>query len=61
VGLKTLAPASLLVLVTLPLAGFAAVRARRYHAESPRLLPANFAVIGTHLLFSVILTLVAAS
>jgi 1,4-dihydroxy-2-naphthoate octaprenyltransferase len=61
VGLKTLAPASLLVLVTLPLAGFAAVRARRYHAESPRLLPANFAVIGTHLLFGVILTLVAAS
>jgi 1,4-dihydroxy-2-naphthoate octaprenyltransferase len=60
VGLSILAPASLLGLATLPLAWFAAVRARRHHAESPKLLPANFAVIGTHLLFGVILTLVAA-
>ncbi len=60
VVLNILAPASLFALVTLPLAVFAVIRARRYHAESPKLLPANFAVIGTHLLFGAILTLVAA-
>jgi len=60
VAVKVLAPSSLFVLVTMPLAGFAAVRALRHHAESPKLLPANFAVIGTHLLFGVILTVAAA-
>jgi 1,4-dihydroxy-2-naphthoate octaprenyltransferase len=47
-----------LVLVTLPLAGFAWLRARRFHADSARLLPANFAVIGLHFTVSLILTVV---
>ena len=55
-----LAPVSLLGLVTLPLAVFATARARRHHADSPRLLPANFAIIGTHFVFGALLTLAAA-
>jgi 1,4-dihydroxy-2-naphthoate octaprenyltransferase len=52
--------ASLLVLVTLPIASFAALRAHRYHADRPRLLPANAAVVATHLVSGIILTVVAA-
>jgi len=48
--------AALAAFLTAPLAVFAALRARRFHSDSARLLPANFAVIGTHLLTGVILT-----
>jgi 1,4-dihydroxy-2-naphthoate octaprenyltransferase len=57
---RVLAPASLLVLATVPVAGFAAVRAHRYHAERPKLLPANAAIVLTHLASGVILTVAAA-
>jgi 1,4-dihydroxy-2-naphthoate octaprenyltransferase len=57
---KVLAPASLFVLATLPLAGFAAIRTHRFHADRSRLLPANAAVILTHLAAGVIMTLAAA-
>jgi len=60
VTLRVLAPASLLGLVTLPLAIFASAWARRHHADSQRLLPANFAIIGTHFVFGAALTLAAA-
>jgi 1,4-dihydroxy-2-naphthoate polyprenyltransferase len=43
---------ALFVLATLPLAGFVAWRALRFHADTRRLLPANFAMIGLHVLFS---------
>jgi 1,4-dihydroxy-2-naphthoate octaprenyltransferase len=51
---------SLLVLVTLPIAAFAALRAHRFHADPPRLLPANAAVVATHLVSGIILTAAAA-
>jgi 1,4-dihydroxy-2-naphthoate octaprenyltransferase len=57
---RILAPASLLVLATVPVAGFAAGRAHRYHADRPKLLPANAAIVLTHLASGVILTLAAA-
>ena len=57
---RVLAPASLFVLATLPVAGFAAVRTRRFHADGPRLLPANAAIVLTHLASGVIMTLAAA-
>jgi 1,4-dihydroxy-2-naphthoate polyprenyltransferase len=52
--------ASFFVFATAPIAAFAAIRARRFHADGPRLLPANAAVVLTHLLSGIILTLVAA-
>jgi 1,4-dihydroxy-2-naphthoate octaprenyltransferase len=54
-----LAPASLFVLATVPIAVFAAVRTHRYHADRPRLLPANAAVVFTHLVSGIIMTLAA--
>lgn len=57
---RVLAPASLLVLATVPVAGFAAVRAHRYHADRPKLLPANAAIVLTHLASGAIMTLAAA-
>jgi 1,4-dihydroxy-2-naphthoate octaprenyltransferase len=51
---------SLLVLVTLPIAAFAALRAHRFHTDRPRLLPANAAVVATHLVSGIILTAAAA-
>jgi 1,4-dihydroxy-2-naphthoate octaprenyltransferase len=57
---RILAPASLFVLATVPVAGFAALRALRFHSERPKLLPANAAIILTHLAAGVILTLAAA-
>jgi 1,4-dihydroxy-2-naphthoate octaprenyltransferase len=55
-----LAPASLLALATLPIAMYASVRAHRFHEDLPRLRPANAAVIITHALFGITLTLTAA-
>jgi 1,4-dihydroxy-2-naphthoate octaprenyltransferase len=43
---------ALVTLATVPLAWFAAARTRRFHSDLPRLLPANFAVILLHVLFS---------
>ena len=57
--LRVLPVWALLALGTIPLAWFAAARARRYHDQTPKLLPANFAVIGTHFVFGAILTLAA--
>jgi 1,4-dihydroxy-2-naphthoate octaprenyltransferase len=57
---RVLAPASLFVLATAPVAGFAAVRAHRFHADRPKLLPANAAIVLTHLASGVILTVAAA-
>jgi len=57
---RILAPASLFVLATVPVAVFAALRALRFHSERPKLLPANAAIILTHLASGVILTLAAA-
>jgi 1,4-dihydroxy-2-naphthoate polyprenyltransferase len=57
---RVLAPASLLVLATVPVAGFAAVRAHRHHADRPKLLPANAAIVLTHLASGAIMTLAAA-
>ena len=54
-----LAPASLFALLTVPAALFAAIRAHRFHADRPRLLPANAAIILTHLATGVIMTLAA--
>ncbi|MBM3331303.1 prenyltransferase [candidate division WOR-3 bacterium] len=54
-----LAPASLLALLTVPVALFAAIRAHRFHADRPRLLPANAAIILTHLATGVFMTLAA--
>jgi 1,4-dihydroxy-2-naphthoate octaprenyltransferase len=48
--------AALFVFASAPLAWFAAARARSSHSDLKRLLPANFAVIGLHLLFSAVLT-----
>jgi len=55
-----LARASLLTLATVPMATFAAVRALRFHDDPPRLLPANAAVVLTHLVSGFIMTLAAA-
>ena len=57
---RVLPTASLFVLATLPVAGFAAVRTHRFHADGPKLLPANAAIVLTHLASGVILTLAAA-
>ena len=46
---RVLAPASLFVLATVPIALFAAIRTLRFHADRPRLLPANAAIVSTHL------------
>jgi 1,4-dihydroxy-2-naphthoate octaprenyltransferase len=46
---------ALLTLATVPLAWFAFARCRKYHDQSPKLLPANFAIIGLHFLFATIL------
>jgi 1,4-dihydroxy-2-naphthoate octaprenyltransferase len=59
VRVHMLPPASLWALATVPIAAFAAVRAHRFHADLPRLLPANAAVILTHVVFGVTLTLAA--
>ena len=59
VSTRVLAPASLFALVTVPAALFAAIRAHRFHADRPRLLPANAAIILTHLATGVIMTLAA--
>lgn len=55
-----LAPASLWVFATAPIAAFAAVRAHRFHADRPKLLPANAAIVLTHVVSGVIMTLAAA-
>jgi 1,4-dihydroxy-2-naphthoate octaprenyltransferase len=47
---------SLATLAALPLAAFAGLRALRHHGDSVRLLPANFAVIGLHLTYGIVLT-----
>ncbi len=57
---RVLASASLFVLATVPIAAFAAVRTHRFHADGPRLLPANAAIVLTHLASGVVLTLAAA-
>jgi 1,4-dihydroxy-2-naphthoate octaprenyltransferase len=54
--LRVLPPAALFTLVTAPLAWFAATRAVHHHADRTMVLPASFAIIGLHLLFSAVLT-----
>jgi 1,4-dihydroxy-2-naphthoate octaprenyltransferase len=54
--LRVFPPAALITIVTAPLAWFAAKRAREFHGSTPKLLPANFAVIGLHLAYSTLLT-----
>ncbi len=54
--LRVFPSAALFTLLTAPLAWFAAARAVRHHADRVRVLPASFAVIGLHLLFSAVLT-----
>jgi hypothetical protein len=46
--------------MTAPLAVFAANRAHRFHADRPRLLPANAAIVLTHLASGIIMTVAAA-
>jgi len=57
---RVLAPASLFVLATVPIAVFAMIRTHRYHSDRPGLLPANAAIVSTHLVSGIIMTLVAA-
>jgi len=54
--LRVFPPAALITFATAPLAWFAAERARKYHGQTPKLLPANFAVIGLHLVYSTLIT-----
>jgi len=56
VAVRVFPPVALITFATVPLAWFAAVRAHRYFAQAHRLLPANFAVIGLHLAYSILLT-----
>jgi 1,4-dihydroxy-2-naphthoate octaprenyltransferase len=57
---RVLPRAALFVLMTAPLAVFAANRAHRFHADRPRLLPANAAIVLTHLASGIIMTVAAA-
>jgi 1,4-dihydroxy-2-naphthoate polyprenyltransferase len=56
VVLRVFPLSALITFATVPLAWFAAARARRYFDQAPKLLPANFAIIGLHLAYSVLLT-----
>jgi len=58
--LRVFPPAALITFATAPLAWFAAARARKFHDLTPKLLPANFAVIGLHLAYSTLLTIAVA-
>jgi 1,4-dihydroxy-2-naphthoate polyprenyltransferase len=60
VWLRLLPAVALLTLATLPLAVFIAVRAARFHADSPRLLPANLAMIMLHIVIGAALTAMVA-
>lgn len=60
VGLQVLPVAALLTLAGLPVAAFVALRALRHHADGPRLLAANFAMITLHILYSVTLIVIFA-
>lgn len=48
--------AALITFATAPLAWFAAARTRKHFDQTPELLPANFAVIGLHFAYSILLT-----
>ncbi len=49
-------PAAFITFATVPLAWFAADHTKKYFDQPAKLLPANFAVIGLHFVFSILLT-----
>jgi len=55
--LRVFPVSALITFATVPLAWFAAARARKYFDKALKLLPANFAIIGLHLTYSILLTL----
>ena len=56
VVLRIFPPAAFITFATAPLAWFAADRTKKYFDQPTKLLPANFAVIGLHFVYSVLLT-----